>query len=77
VASAGLGRQQNRVTSHFFYQDIRASDVLLVVSGADVSKLCPHPVASRDDGTDFQMFQENVLELHDLFMGDVAGRCES
>jgi hypothetical protein len=62
---------KNRVTSHLLYEGVRSGDVLLVVGGSDMSELCPHPVAGRDDGADFEVFQENVLELHDLFVGDV------
>jgi hypothetical protein len=61
---------KNRVTSHFLDQGVRTSNVLLMVGGPNMSKLGPYPVAGRDDGTDFEVFQENVLELHDLFVGD-------
>jgi hypothetical protein len=67
---------KSRITSHLFDQDVRSGDVLLVIGGADVSKLGPHPVAGRYDCADFQMFQENMLKLDDLFVGDVASGCE-
>jgi hypothetical protein len=48
---------ENRITSHFFYQSVGTGDVLLMVGGPDMSELGPHPVAGRDDGADFEMFQ--------------------
>jgi hypothetical protein len=34
--------------------------------------LGPHPITGRDDGADFEVFQEHVLKLYHLFVGDVA-----
>jgi hypothetical protein len=59
---------QNRITSHLLDQNIRACDILLVVGSPNMSKLSPHPVAGSDDGTDFEVLQEHMLKLHDLFV---------
>jgi hypothetical protein len=67
---------EDTVMSHFFYEGVRSSDILLVVGGSDMSELCPYPVSGRDDGLNLQMFQEDMLELNYLFMGDVSCRGE-
>jgi hypothetical protein len=78
VGGAGVMRHlgnwnvsEDSISPHLVYEGIRAGDVLLVIGCTDMSKLCPHPVAGRNDGPNFKMFQEDVLELNDLFMGNV------
>jgi hypothetical protein len=63
---------EDTILSHFFNEGVGAGDILLVVGGADMSKLSPYPVAGGDDGADLEMLQEDVLELNHLFVGDVA-----
>jgi hypothetical protein len=46
---------QDTVSSHFFYEGVGAGDVLLVVGGADMSKLSPYPIAGGDNGADLEV----------------------
>jgi hypothetical protein len=67
---------KDTISPHLFHESIRTSDVLLVVGGSDVSELCPYPISGCYDGPNLEVFQEDVLELDYLFMGNGSCRGE-
>jgi hypothetical protein len=67
---------KDTVLPHLLYEGVWTSDVLLVVGGSDMSELCPYPISGCYNGPNLEVFQEDVLELDYLFMGDSSCRSE-
>jgi hypothetical protein len=67
---------KDTVSPHLLYKGVWTGDVLLMVGGSDMSKLRPYPVPGRDNGPNLEMFQEDMLELDYLVVGDCTCRSE-
>jgi hypothetical protein len=63
---------EDRIAFHFLHESVQARYVPLWVRGMDIVELGPNPVACGDYGSNFEVFQEDMLELGNLFMWNVA-----